>query len=42
MTSEKTLRDLGERASRWWAGLDRGWRAVLLGHLVAAAIWVAI
>ncbi|WP_321112991.1 hypothetical protein [Halorussus salinisoli] len=41
MAGEESLRELGDRASRWWAGLDRGWRAVVVGHLVVAAAWVA-
>jgi hypothetical protein len=42
MADARALRELGDRATRWWTDLDRGWRAVAVGHLVVAAVWVAV
>jgi hypothetical protein len=42
MADARLLRELGDRTSRWWTDLDRGWRAVAVGHLVVAVMWVAV
>ncbi|WP_256468570.1 hypothetical protein [Halorussus gelatinilyticus] len=42
MADARSLRTLDERARRWWADLDRGWRATVVGHLVVAAVWLAV